>query len=434
MFTRSKPLLLNIWLLVTVISLLTFTIALADSGDLDTTFGGDGRVLTDFVPSGPERYDAVYDLAIQPDGKIVAAGYSYGLSTDYDFALARYNLNGSLDTSFSGDGRLLTNFGGNDVVYDVAIQPDGKIIALGNACDTSGRCGVALARYNPGGGLDSTFSGDGKKITHFGGRGSSKGGLAIQSDGKIVVAGRLFNGIDSNFLVLRYNTNGSLDTTFSADGWFSFGFGAGRQDYAYALDIQDSDGKIVVAGYSINPADNLGDFAIARLNPGGSLDTTFGSAGKRITNFGADERAYGFGGQRDGRMVLVGQKIISNTSYFAVARYTPNGSLDTTFNSTGKRVFSIISGTGSRAEQVIVQSDNKIVITGFSSGALALVRLASGGAFDTTFNGNGKLTVEFGGPGLGYALAIQPLDGKYVLGGYASINPQIDFALARILP
>jgi uncharacterized delta-60 repeat protein len=419
-------------LLAAVVSLLAFTVVLAASGDLDTTFGDHGLVLTDFVPSGPERGDAVYDMAIQPNGKIVAAGYSHG--TNYDFALARYNLNGSLDTSFSGDGRLITNFVGSDVAYDVALQPDGKIIAMGNVCDNSGRCGLALARYKPGGGLDSTFSGDGKKITYLGGRLSTKGGLAIQADGKIVVAGRMLHGSDSNFVVLRYNPNGSLDTTFSADGWFSFGFGSGRQDYAYALDIQDSDGKIVVAGYSINPADNLGDFAIARLNPGGSLDTAFGRGGKRLTNFGGDDRAYGFGGQRDGRMVLVGAKIISNKSYFAIARYTPNGNLDATFNSTGKRVFSIITGTGSRAEQVIVQSDNKIVVMGFSSLDFALVRLDIGGGFDPTFSGDGKLTVDFGGPAQSYALSVQPLDGKYVLGGFASVSSQIDFALARVLP
>src|SRR5688572_19534401 len=152
-------------LLITFISLLVFTVASAASGDLDTTFSGDGRVTSNIVPSNPGRFDEVLSVVIQPNGKIVAAGFSSD-----DFALARFNANGSLDTTFHLDGRLITNFGGDDKALDVAVQSNGKIIVAGWMCDTeSFICDVALARYNPNGTLDTTFSTDGKVLTDYGG-------------------------------------------------------------------------------------------------------------------------------------------------------------------------------------------------------------------------------------------------------------------------
>jgi uncharacterized delta-60 repeat protein len=424
------------------VSLLAFTIALAASGDLDTTFSGDGKVTSFAVPSNPARSDVAWSVAIQADGKIVAAGYSAIPSTaTQDFAVLRYNTNGTLDTTFSGDGRLITNFGGRDIGSNVVVQSNGKIVVSGQVClapSTIGTCDAAVARYNSNGTLDTTFSGDGKQTSDFGGDDNgSFGGLVVQSNGKIVVAGYMWNGTDYDFAVYRYLSGGFLDTTFSGDGMAKIGFGAGRQDVAYGLAIQ-SDGKIVVAGITgdANSANN--NFAITRLNASGTLDITFSGDGRQITNFGGDDYAYKVDLQADGKIVVVGEKDTSTLLAFAVARYNTDGSPDLTFNSTGKKIFSIVPGTDSVAVGVRAQSDGKIVIAGRTGDAgfadFALVRLTSNGSFDTAFSGDGKVIIDFGGDDFGRALALQTTDGKYLLGGYTFDGTQRDFALARVLP
>ena len=438
MFAQFKHLTWKASLIATVMGVLGFTIALAAPGDLDTTFDGDGRVTSFVVPSNPGRSDQIEGVAIRTDGKIIVAGNSFVSSpSNSDFALIRYNSNGSLDTTFSGDGRLITNFGGLDYVFDVALQSNGKIVAAGQKC-VSGLCDVALARYNSNGTLDVTFSGDGKQTSDFGSRNNgSFGGLAIQSNGKIVVAGYLNKVTGSDFAVYRYLSNGTLDTTFSGDGMANIAFGSGRQDVAQDLVIQ-SDGKILVAGFSGDASSSNNNFAIARLNANGSLDTTFSGDGKNMTNFGGEDLGRGIALQPNGKILVAGEQ--STAGLFALARYNANGNLDTTFNGTGRKTFALIAGKTSSGRDVVVQSDGKIVAIGFVSGAsskeFALARLNSGGSFDTTFSGDGKVTVDFaGGDDFGLALAVQPSDGKYVLAGYTIDSAfQSDFALARLLP
>ena len=441
MFVQFKRLTWKASLLTIIISILAFTIALAASGDLDPTFDGDGLVTS--YASEPWKSDLAQSIAIQANGKIVAAGISnYGYATS-NFAILRYNTDGSLDTAFGGDGRVLTNLGNNDGANDVAIQSNGKIVAAGRTC-LGYYCDVALARYNAGGSLDTTFSGDGKQITDFGSTDNgSDGGLAIQPDGKIVVGGYVHNGTDRDFAVYRYNANGSLDTTFSGDGMLKFGFGAGRWDTAFDLALQ-SDGKIIVIGETYNPNSGFLDrnFALARLNTDGSLDVTFSGDGRQTTNFGNDDRAYGVTLQMDGKAVVVGMKSNGDLRFFALARYNVDGSLDTTFNGTGRKVFSIIAGTSSSAEDVIVQSNQMIVVAGSAVNSpeggsfdFAMVRLNPDGALDTTFGEDGKVIIDFGGTDFAASLAVRPADGKYVLGGYAYGDLSEDhFALARVLP
>jgi uncharacterized delta-60 repeat protein len=429
-------------LLTTILSLL-FTVALAASGDLDTTFSGDGLVTSYAVPSNPGRSDYGFDIAIQPNGKIVAVGASYVPSTgNSDFAILRYNTRGSLDATFSGDGRLITNFGGFDRASGVAIQSNGKIVAGGEKCSSSiGPCDVALVRYNANGTFDTTFSGDGKLTSDFGGGNNSAYSVVIQSNGKIVLAGSMWNGTDNDFAVYRYLSNGSLDVTFSGDGMVSFGFGAGRQDSAADLVLQ-SDGKIVVAGYSgdVNHINN--NFAIARLNANGSLDTTFSGDGRQAANFGGNDFGAALTLQPDGKIVVAGRKNDLTRSSFALARFNPDGNPDTTFNGTGRKTFSIIPSTAADAAalDVSVQVDGKIVVAGHTEiggdndHAMALVRLNSTGGFDMTFSGDGKVTIDFGADDYLSALVLQPADGKYVLAGQTYNGTQSDFALARVLP
>jgi uncharacterized delta-60 repeat protein len=183
------------------------------AGALDLTFGGDGKVTTAIGLS----HDYASSMAIQADGKIVLAGASKNGSY-VDFALARYNADGSLDTSFDGDGKLTTPIGSSDDdVYCVAIQADGKIVAAGYSYNGSNNI-FALARYNPDGRLDTSFDGDGKLTTPIGSSSGYARSVAIQADGKIVAAGYAWNGTYDDFAIARYNADGSLDTSFDGDG------------------------------------------------------------------------------------------------------------------------------------------------------------------------------------------------------------------------
>ena len=212
------------------------------SGGLDPTFSDDGRQITDFGDS-----ESGQSVAIQPDGKIVVVGRTYGgPSGAQDFALARYNPDGSLDTSFSDDGKQTTAFPEASSASAVVLQTDGKIVVVGIGGGVSSY-DFAVARYNPDGSLDATFSDDGRQTTDFEGYTDAAYAVALQPDGKIVAVG----GGGDDFGLVRYNTDGTLDTSFSGDGKQSTHPGASGydSDSAHAVTIQ-ADGKIVVAGVS----------------------------------------------------------------------------------------------------------------------------------------------------------------------------------------
>ncbi len=245
----------------------------------------------------------------------MAAGHT---SEGDNFALVRYNTNGSLDTSFDTDGKVTTPVvpGNSDYAYALAIQDDGKIVAAGYTSDGLD-ADFALVRYNTDGSLDTSFHTDGIVTTDIGADIDIASAVSIQDDGKIVAGGSSWNGTDDDFALVRYNTNGSLDTGFHTDGIVTTDMGTGN-DLAYALAIQD-DGKIVAAGSSWNGADN--DFALIRYNTDGSLDTTFHTDGIVITEVGTDDDvAYALAIQADGKIVAAGSS--SNTSDdFALVRY-----------------------------------------------------------------------------------------------------------------
>ena len=241
--------------------------------DPEFSLDGDGIETTDFSNGA----DQAHGVAIQPaDQKIVVAGHA-GPPFEADVAVARYTTAGSLDSSFSApDGKLTTDFGGVSFAEDVAVQADGKILVAGT--DNSHTGDFALARYNTDGSLDTSFSCDGKQVTDFAGNTEVGNGVAVQSDGRIVVAGSSFSqGTANDFAVARYNTDGSLDTGFSGDGKQTVSFGA--TDIATDLVIQP-DGSIVLAGYTESGPLN-GDFAVARLEGGGGSASTGGLRPRR---------------------------------------------------------------------------------------------------------------------------------------------------------
>jgi uncharacterized delta-60 repeat protein len=336
-------------------------------GSLDASFGGTGKVTTDFGWT----YSWARSVALQADGKIVAAGAT-GDGSNYQFALARYNADGSLDTSFDGDGKVTTNFGNRGFANSVAMGPDGKIVAAG----TSGpwwRSSVAVARYNADGSLDTTFNGTGQETTVFStGQGDGRS-VAVQADGKIVIAGDPYSfgaGHDHNFGLIRYNTDGSLDASFGGTGTVTISF----VNYETATSVAlQADGKLVVAGYTGSEANF--DFAVARCNADGSLDTSFGGTGKVTTEFGSHDMVAGVALQDDGKIVAAGGTRVSGGS-FALARYNTNGSLDTSFGGTGKVTTEFVAFPYSGAYSVALQADGKIVAAGYASDGISKTNFA----------------------------------------------------------
>jgi uncharacterized delta-60 repeat protein len=395
-----------ILVLVGVALLFVVDSATATPGALDAGFGL-GGIVTTTIASGSTVATA---LAVQPDGKIVAGGET-AVGSETQFALARYNLNGTLDTSFGSAGKLTTAVGsGGSDIRALVLQSDGKIIVAGGADS-----GLALARYNPDGSLDTSFGTGGKVVTAVAVSGGAEAhAIALQTDGKIVVGGS--NGDSSDFVLARYNPNGTLDTSFGTDGIVITATG-----YLTALALQP-DGKIVAAG---GPR-----FTVARYNPDGSLDTSFGTGGTVTTDLlPGFEQANGVVLQPDGKIVVGG----TLGGHLGLLRYSTSGALDPTF---GSMVTGFILPAFGQA--LVQQPDGKLVLTGYADGtehAFALARYnASDGSPDPSF-GSGITTTPIGAyGGAAYAVGLEP-DGKIVAGGVAETGSNDttgdQFAIAR---
>ena len=403
-----------------IVSFATVGTAQAVAGHLDTTFGADGRVTTNF----PGRPGSAYPMALQADGKIVVAGTA-GFSR---FGLARYNTDGSLDTSFGGNGKITTNFTrGDDIAYGVVVQADGKIVAGGTGAYER----IALARYNADGSLDTSFSGNGKLTTDLTEHGDFAWTILLQPNGKIVAVGDAgVDGPKATFALVRYNPDGSLDTSFGRNGAVRTNFTSAPEDGLAALRLPT--GGFVVAGGNGFGLPNE-KFAIARYDHDGDLDTTFGGDGKVTTNFlpGPDV-AFGVALQASGKLVVVGGSGLggSRDPMFSVARYRNDGSLDPTFSENGKVVTNFTKGDDD-AYSVAIQSDGKIVAAGQSGGRnpkFALARYNLNGSLDTTFSGDGRRTTDFT-PDYDsiYSVVIQA-DGRILAAGTAGFSK---FAVAR---
>jgi len=400
---------------------------------LDTSFSGDGKVQTDIGSAD----DFGHDVAVQADGKIVMAGDSRG-SGSADFAVVRYLADGSLDTSFSGDGKVSTDFSANseDFGYSVAIQSDGKVVVAGYTYSGSSD-DFAVVRYNNNGTLDTSFNGDGRQTVDFGGAMDRAYSVSVQADGKIVVAG----GSSNNFALARLNVDGSLDTSFDSDGRVTTDF-SGRFDEGREVAIQ-ADGKIVVSGRALSPDSNY-DLAVVRYNINGSLDTSFDLDGKATVNRNGEvgvNIGYGMVLQGNGK-ILVTSEVFNATNEmrdFSVVRLNANGSLDTSFDGDGRLSTGFGAGFSARPYDIASQPDGKFVLAGYAvdrmdNSSFALARYNNNGSLDTSFSGDGLMTVDLGsGAEVAYSVAIQP-DGNIVAGGYSfnASTGKSDFSLIRV--
>jgi uncharacterized delta-60 repeat protein len=403
----------------------------SQAGSLDSSFGTNGRIITD-INSG---VDSAFSVAIQSNGKIVVAGTSFNTGSANDFSVVRYNTNGSLDTTFGGDGKVTTALGTlDDFGRSVAIQSDGKIVVVGtnrvSISTTATRLLFGIVRYNSDGSLDTTFDVDGIVTVDIGDGNDNANSVAIQDDGKIVVSGSSINGSTTTYTTIRLNRNGSLDTSFSTDGKIMT-LVSSNSNLGRVCAIQ-SDGKIVVGG-SANSGLNA-NFGVVRYNTDGTLDTTFSSDGKAlIPMIAVNNDNMGMVIQPDGKIVLGGNTSTpgANPTFdFAVARFNSDGSADTTFDLDGKQS-TPIGAAGDVGNCVALQADGKIIVGGYSFNGVnedfALIRYNTNGSLDTNFDLDGKVTAAFGGiEDVAYSVAVQA-DGKIILVGKNSG----DFAIMR---
>ncbi len=406
---------------------------LLSAGVLDSTFGSGGIVTT---PVGLAAFtdEAAYAVALQPDGKLIAAGEAGTATSGSDrykveFAVVRYNTNGTLDNSFSSDGKTTTAFGSSKTnssyARDVEVQTDGKIVVAGS---TNGD--FAVARYNTDGALDTSFAGTGKMTMTFSKNSEdSASAMELQEDHKIVVAGitRAQNASTSYLALARFNLDGSLDTTFSGDGKATTSFITGLPEMAiYAGTSLQQAGKIVVVAQS---PFSSGEVIVARYNPTGNLDPSFGGGAGYVTVASLNTIALGAAVaiQADDRIVVSLTGSTADGSDVYLARLQSDGSLDPAFDSDGIAQASFPDQQ--EAASVAIQADGKIVVAGYYKGSRSFaLRVNSNGSVDTTFGANGIVIV----PGVPITsnrvdVAIQS-DGKLVLAGGNG-----DFALARLL-
>jgi uncharacterized delta-60 repeat protein len=441
------------FLLIPLIACVTISMALGNSGDLDTTFnpagaGGvqPGTVITSFAIN---EDDLARAIVLRLNGKIIAAGSTNTILNTGDFAVAQYNTDGSLDTSFNGTGKVTTSFSATaDEARAVTLQTDGNIVAAGLASLSPEL--FALARYKTDGSLDTSFNPGGLLPPGTAGlittifpspptyTQSYIQGVVVQPDGKIVAVGTTDDGPSPlKFALARYNPDGSLDTSFNPGGALPPGIAGlitttfGGIDSAQAVALQ-SDGKIIAVGTTI--VAGVSSFALARYNVDGSPDTSFGGTGQVTTSFGGnDDEAWAVALQSDGKIIAAGftSSSVFGPASFALARYNVDGSLDTSFGVAGQ-VITSFGGNDDEARAVIVYPTGQIIAAGFTDKtAFALAAYNSDGSLINSFGSMGRVTTSFGGTDdQVQGLALQS-DGKIVAAGFTNASGHYNFALAR---
>jgi uncharacterized delta-60 repeat protein len=414
------------------------TLNLGSSDASPTSSTSPFKITTDIGTNSDEWANA---MAVQNDGKILVAGGS-GASGSYDFTVVRYNSDSTLDSSFGTGGKAHTDIGTNssDGANAIALQSDGKIVLAGNST-TAGATDFAVARYNSDGTLDSSFGTAGKVTTDIGTNSADYStAMAVQSDGKILVSGYFNAGGSRNFVVVRYNSNGTLDASFGTGGKVTTDIGTNSDDQASAVTFQ-SDGKILLAGGS--NAGGSFDFAVVRYNSDGTLDASFGTGGKVTTDIGTNssDGANAIALQSNGKILLAGQSNTSGSPDFVAIRYNSDGTLDASFGTGGKVTTDIGTSSDDRPYGIQIESDGKILLAGNTNASgsydFAVARYNSDGTLDSSFGTSGKVTTDIGtNSDEGFSAIRIESDGKILLAGNSDTNDPgntYDFALVRIL-
>jgi uncharacterized delta-60 repeat protein len=411
----------------------------APGGELDATFGVNGRVV----------YDSLFDVgygyagAQQADGKLIIVGSGLVEGEPFEAAVLRLNDDGTLDTTFGSGGVAQIDYSaGYDDGYAMLLQPDGKIIVAGNAEPIEGNFDLVIARLNSDGSADATFGIDGVSILDLGGDNEVALGIALVEDGKLVVAG--FSNANTNFDVAfaRFNADGTLDTTFGTGGSLLVDSN-GENHLARSL-VQQADGKLVACGNRApSPGDYLvGDMMAVRINANGTLDTSFGVAGVAIIDTGTTiGYAAPCAALPDGTLVLGGASGPSDNADLALARLTSAGILDPSFGDGGQASADL--GRYEMVEAMHFLSDGKLGVAGTIQDRdgtdprdIFIARFNANGSLDTTFGNGGATTADFGNGShstdSGGAGFVEQADGRLVAIGWAAPDGVHGLAIARV--
>jgi uncharacterized delta-60 repeat protein len=355
---------------------------------------------------------------------VVAATATFGVGIAMGAA-------GDLDPTFSGDGKVVTPMGSDqDLGRAVAIDSQGRIVIAGGT-ENAPNFNVAIARYRPNGALDTSFAGDGKVRTAIGAS-SDAFGVAIDSQDRIVIAGITCNGTDRAFALARYRPGGGLDPTFSGDGMVRTDFGS-SDDMANAVAI-DSQGRIVAGG---STGGEPADFAVARYRPNGSLDPEFSGDGKTTTHIRNSSDIRGVAVDSQDRVVAAGNSYGGGQFDFALARYRENGALDPDFSHDGTTI-TPFGGGNDNALDVAIDAENRPVaagqtLTGYYT-RFAISRYRINGSLDQSFSGDGRTTTSIGTEHDGAYGVVVDREGRTIAAGAGANGFWSDFALARYRP
>ena len=378
-------------------------------------------------------------LLEQPDGKLVAAGTGLvmgsGLSIKREYmALVRYNPDGSLDTSFGHGGRVTTSVGRDSSATGLIRQPDGKLVVAGISSNKGDTAEVSLVRYNTDGSLDTGFGHGGAVTTQAGGGvmvNAITTFLVRQPNGKLVAATMGNRGTSSYIVLIRYNPNGRLDTGFGAAGKAETRINT-LTYFPSALVLQ-TDGKLVAAA-GTSSAQTHGDYAIVRYNTNGSLDTSYGADGKVIAAGTSDNDIYeGLAVLPDGDVIAAGA---GSSASLALTAYAPNGKPDKRWGHDGTQTPTLSQGSISYDGALLATPDGKIIAAGAADVSQSgptdsfILRYNRNGRLDQSFGRHGEVLTGFAGGGLAWVLLYQQ-DGKLIAAGSSATSTRYTFALAR---
>jgi uncharacterized delta-60 repeat protein len=332
-------------------------------GTLDPGFGAGGKVITDFFGGVSEGAAGV---VVQDDGRIIAGGTAFNRD-HFVVALCRYEDDGSLDTTYGDGGKVAVELFGDEQAYAIALQPDGKVVAIGNVF-SNGLQGTFVARYLVNGTLDATFGSGGKVLEGLDGKVRVPTSLALGPGGKIVMTGWTLGNHGVDFAIARYNSDGSADSSFGQDGQVSTDF-FGFDDIIYGVAVQ-ADGGIIATGYS-SIAPQVAYMTTARYRSDGTLDPAFGTGGFAVDRPSTPNSNVGraVAIQRNGKIVIAGGGELG----FEIVRLDSTGNLDARFGDGGDAT-ATVGQFGSEAHCLAIQDDGKIVVAGFSLEGFALVR------------------------------------------------------------
>ncbi|HEY6975686.1 MAG TPA: T9SS type A sorting domain-containing protein [Chitinophagaceae bacterium] len=399
----------------------------AQPGTLDPAFSANGKVITNIGVAPDQDIEAI---ALQSDGKIVAVGnlYDFNRFNYNEIAIVRYNSHGRLDKSFGDEGIIIPTLPSDDnVVWDVKIQADGKILLAGTSY-AGPKSDFLLLRYNNDGTPDKSFGNNGIVRTDFENSYDFVYTMAIQKDGKIVVAGGGKNG--KNCALARYNKNGTLDPAFGDNGKVTTVVNGNVGAFAISVAILP-DGKIIIADRITSNTGSY-DFALVRYKPNGAVDKTFGTLGRVFTDIAdSDDFPSSMAVQSDGKILVCGTIRPDETRFqIALVRYNKNGTLDKTFNGNGKVITNTDKTADDEASAVALQPDGKIIVAGRNSHSdFVVIRFTTDGSKDKSFGNNGLAKAHFIYSSYATSIALQK-DGKIVAGGYV-FEDFSEFALAR---